>query len=334
MEATMEYRQLGESDLKVTPIALGTWAIGGWMWGGTDDDDAIDGIRRALDLGMTTVDTAPIYGFGHSEHLCGRALEGRRDDVQLLTKFGLRWDLEKGVRHFETRDNEGRLQTVYKFGGAKGVIEECERSLRRLGTDDIDLYQHHWPDASTPIEETMDACAKLLKQGKVRAVGVSNYTPEMMDEAREVVPLASNQPPYSMLKRDIEADVLPYCREHNVGVLVYGPLQSGLLTGKVTEDREFPEGDKRRRSKLFTRENRRRVLEFLEGLRPIAETHDATFAQLTLAWTAGRPGVTSALVGVRNPKQAEENAAAANVKLTDEEMSEIDARLDDLELEA
>ncbi len=329
----MEYRQLGTSDLQVTPVALGAWAIGGWLWGGTDDEAAIDGIRRAVDLGMTSIDTAAIYGFGHSERICGQAVKGRRDDVRLLTKFGLRWDLEKGVEYFDTTDNEGRPRKVYKYAGRESVMEECERSLKRLGTDYIDLYQHHWPDVSTPIEETMDACARLLKQGKVRAVGVSNYSPEQMDEAREVAPLASNQPPYSMLKRDIEADVLPCCREHNVGVLVYSPLEGGLLTGKVTEDREFAEGDKRRNDPRYSQENRRRVLEFLEDLRPIAETHDATFAQLVLAWTFHQPGVTSALVGVRNPKQAEENAAAGDVALAEEEIAEIDARLVDLELD-
>jgi len=329
----MEYRRLGESDLEVTPVALGAWAIGGWLWGGTDDKAALAGIRRAIDLGMTTIDTAAVYGFGHSERIVGRAVKGRRGEVQILTKFGLRWDLEEGTEYFDTTDAKGRPVKVCKFGGRKSVLEECDRSLERLGIGEIDLYQHHWPDPATPIAETMEACAHLLKQGKIRAVGVSNYTAEMMEEARQVVPLASDQPPYSMLKRGIEADVLPWCRAHKVGVLAYSPLQNGLLTGKVTMDREFPEDDLRHKSPYYRKENRRRVLAFLEKVRPIAEAHGATLAQTVINWTIFRPGITCALVGVRNPKQAEENAGAAGFALTDAETAEINDRLDELRLE-
>ncbi len=330
----METRRLGTSDLEVTRVALGAWAIGGWMWGGTDDETALAGIRRALDLGMTSLDTAPVYGFGHSETVVGRAIEGRRDEAQVLTKFGLRWDTDEGTFYFHSQTNDGRPVAVYKNGKRRSVIEECERSLRRLGIETIDLYQHHWPDPSTPVEETMDACATLLEQGKIRTVGVSNYTPRMMDEAREVVPLASDQPPYSMLRRDIEDDVLPYCRRRDVGVLVYSPLQGGILTGKVGPDRTFNEGDKRRRDPLYSVENRKRVNAFLESLRPVAEAHDATFAQLVLAWTVRQPGVTSALVGVRNPEQAEENARAGEVDLSDADLAFINERLTELQLDS
>ncbi len=329
----MQLRPLGSSNVHVTPVALGAWAIGGWLWGGTDDAKAVAGIQRAIDLGMTTLDTAAMYGMGHSERIVGEAVRGRRDKVQVLTKFGLRWDLAKGTEYFDTTDADGRPLKVYKYGGAESVREECDRSLRRLGVDVLDLYQHHWPDPSTPIEETMGACARLQEQGKIRAVGVSNYTPEMMDEARKIVPLASNQPPYSMLRRDIEADVVPYCREHGIGILVYSPLQQGLLTGKVTMDREFPADDLRSRNRYFQPENRRRVLEFLDAIRPIAEAHGATLAQLVINWTIHRPGITAALVGVRNPQQAEENAGAAAFTLTSEETARINARLDALELE-
>ncbi len=329
----MRTRPLGPTDVDVSVITLGAWAIGGWMWGGTDDDAALDGIRKAVDLGMTSVDTAPVYGFGHSETIVGRAIEGRRDRVQVLTKFGLRWDLEKGAKYFDSRDNRGRPVSVYKYGGAAGVIEECEMSLRRLGIDEIDLYQHHWPDPSTPVEETMGACERLLKQGKIRAVGVSNYTPTMMETARRCVPLASDQPPYSMLQRDIEDDVLPWCREHDVAVLVYSPFQGGLLTGAVPADREFDEGDKRRRDPLYAKENRRRVNRFLDSLRPVAERHEATIPQLVLAWTVAQPGVTSALAGVRNPDQAGENAGAGEIELSEEDLAEIDAKLEELERE-
>jgi aryl-alcohol dehydrogenase-like predicted oxidoreductase len=329
----MEYRQLGQSGVRVTKVALGAWAIGGWLWGGTDDEKAVAGIRRALDLGMTTLDTAPVYGFGHSETVVGRAIQGRRGEVQLLTKFGLRWDLEKGTAHFDTQDGEGRPIRIRKYAGRRSVLEECDRSLRRLGTDCIDLYQHHWPDPSTPIEETFDACARLLKAGKVRAVGVSNYSAEQMEEARKVVPLASDQPPYSMVNRDIEGDVLPWCREHGVGVLAYSPLQNGLLSGKVGLDRVFPKTDLRSRSPYFTMENRRRVLALLDALGPTAARHGATLAQLVIAWTVRQPGITAALVGVRNAKQAEENARAADLALSGEDLAAIDERLADVRLD-
>jgi len=328
----MDYRTLGQTDLQVTPVALGTWAIGGWLWGGTDDADAVAGIRRAVDLGMTTIDTAPVYGFGHSESVVGQAIRGRRDRVQVLTKFGLRWDLAKGAEYFQTEDPDGHPLKVYKYGGRDSIIDECEQSLKRLGIDAIDLYQHHWPDPSTPVEETMAACERLLKDGKIRAIGVSNYTPEMMETARQAAPLASNQPPFSMLRRDIQDDVLPWCRRHNVGVLVYSPLQGGILTGKVTLDRTFPPTDKRSHDPLYAPENRRRVLEFLEGLRPIAQAHDATLTQVVINWTIHQPGVTSALVGVRNPKQAEENAGAAAFRLTGDETRRIDRLLGELTL--
>ena len=239
----MQRRQLGTSDVQVTPVALGAWAIGGWLWGGTDDEAAVAGVQKAIDLGMTTIDTAPVYGFGHSEQVVGRAIAGRRDQVWILTKFGLRWDLPpgEGVGHYDTQDLDGHPIRVSKYAAADSVVAECEASLARLGVDCIDLYQHHWPDPAHPIEETMGACARLLEQGKIRAVGVSNYTPEMMDEARKVVPLAASQPPYSMVRRGIEADVIPYCMAGGIGILAYSPLQNGILTGKVTMDRAFPE---------------------------------------------------------------------------------------------
>jgi aryl-alcohol dehydrogenase-like predicted oxidoreductase len=329
----MEYRQLGTSDVKVTEIALGASAIGGWLWGGTDDAAALDGIRKAVDLGMTTIDTAPAYGFGHSEQIVGQAIRGRRDRVQILTKFGLRWDTDKGVDPFRSQDLDGRPVCIMKYAARESVLEECEASLRRLGVDAIDLYQHHWPDSGTPIEETMEACAALLAQGKIRAVGVSNYTPELMERARKVVPLASDQPPYSMLRRGIEQDVLPWCRRHGVGVLAYSPLQNGILTGKVTLDREFPETDLRARSPYYRPENRRRILALLERLRPIADAHGATLAQVVIQWTIHRPGITAALVGIRNPEQAADNAGAAALRLTAAETREIDTLLDDLKLD-
>ncbi|MFW6153684.1 MAG: aldo/keto reductase [Planctomycetota bacterium] len=329
----MEHRRLGETDIDVSVITFGAWAIGGWMWGGQEEKDAIEAIHAALDNGITSIDTAAIYGFGASEELVRKAVGDRRHEVRIFTKFGLRWDSDEGEVRFETRDNEGRPVTVRRNAKRDSVIDECENSLRRLGTDYIDLYQIHWPDPETPIEETMAALDKLLQAGKIRAAGVSNYSVDQLDRARKVVPIASSQPPYSMVVRDAERDMLPYCQEHNVGVVVYSPLQRGLLTGKVTADREFPEDDHRRTNPLFSVENRKRVNAFLDAIRPVAEAHDASLAQLVINWTIHRPGVTAALVGSRNARQATENAQAASFTLKPDETQFINERLDRLELE-
>jgi len=329
----MEYRQLGTSDVKVSAVTMGTWAIGGWLWGGTDDDDAVRAIHKAIDEGVTSIDTAPMYGRGHSEEVVGRAIAGRRDKVQVLTKYALRWDRDEGEFYFEYEFEPGRKSKVYRNAKPDSVIEECEQCLRRLRTDYIDLFQCHWRDHTTPVAETMEAVAKLMKAGKVRAAGVSNFTVEEMAEARKVVPLASDQPPYSMVKRDIEKDVLPWCRKNRVGVIVYSPLQLGLLTGKLTMDRQFTGDDQRARLSYFKPANRRRVIEFMDKLRPFAEAHSATLAQLVINWTIHRPGITSALVGARNPQQAEENARAAAFRLSEEETRRIDELVDGLKLE-
>jgi len=329
----MEYRPLGKSDVKVSEVILGTWAIGGWLWGGTDDEAAIAAIRKSIDVGMTSIDTAPMYGFGHSEEIVGKAIAGHREEVQLLTKYCLRWDVEEGTYYFETKLPDGTPTKVYRNAKKHSIMKEVEDSLRRLKTDYIDLYQCHWPDFSTPCEETMEAMDMLLKQGKILAAGVSNFDPEMMRRCLTVVQIASNQPPYSMLKRDIEKDVLPFCMEHDIGVIVYSPLQNGILTGKVTMDRSFPETDLRHSSPYYRPENRRRILEFLDRIKPIADAHNATLAQLVISWTINRPGVTAALVGARNPQQAKENAAAAELSLADDEIARIDELLDGLQLE-
>lgn len=329
----MEYRQLGSSDVKVSAVALGTWAIGGWMWGGTDDDNAVAAINAAIDAGMTSIDTAPMYGFGHSEEVVGKAIAGRRDQVQVLTKYGMRWDLEQGQFWFKTNMPDGKEVPIHRCAKAHSIVEECQRSLKRLGTDYIDLYQCHWRDNTTEVEETMKAMEKLLADGKILAAGVSNFTVEEIQACCKVVPLASNQPPYSMLRREIEADMLPHCRDNNIAILAYGPLHQGLLTGKVTMDRTFPDDDQRAKSRYFSGENRRAVLDFLEQIRPMAEAHGASLAQLVVNWTIHRPGITVALVGARNPAQAVENAAAADLQLTDEQIRQIDDRLGGLKLD-
>lgn len=332
----MEYRTLGQSDIKVTPVIFGAWAIGEWMWGPQDHDDAVAAVRTALEAGSNAIDTAAVYGFGRSEELVAEALEGRnREDVVLLTKFGLRWDHgEKGaIRFFETKDMDGNTISIYKYAHPDSVIEECERSLKRLKTDYIDVYQIHWPDNTTPVEDTFGAVRTLIEQGKVRAAGVSNYTPELMARANAITPLATSQPPYSMVLRDAEEDVIPWCRANNVGVIVYSPLQRGLLTGKIKPGHVFAEGDHRADNVFFKPENVQTVNEFLNAIRPIADAHDATLAQLAIAWTIRRPGITAALVGARNTKQASENAAAMQLALTNDELAQIDRRLADVTMQ-
>ena len=320
----MEVRRLGESKVKVSAVTFGAWAIGGFMWGGNDEKDSIAAIRAALDHGIDTIDTAPVYGMGASETIVGKAIEGRRDDVRILTKFGLSWDTGSRTQFFETVDPEGTPHKIYRDASPQRIREECDASLRRLRTDYIDLYQIHWADPDTPIEATFEVVARMIEQGKILAAGVCNYTPEQIEAARKVVPLASCQPPYSMINRGIESDVLPYCRERGIGVVAYSPMQRGLLTGKIDENKEFPASDTRAIDKFFSRENRRRVREgLLDRLRPIADAKGCTLAQLVIAWTIAQPGITAALVGARNARQAEENAGAANVKLSAEELAEI-----------
>ena len=331
----MEYQQLGDSGLTVSRITFGSWAAGGWMWGGTEQNDAVGAIRRSYELGVTSIDTAPIYGQGLSEEIVGEAIKGLpRDKVQLLTKFGMRWDLPtpQGDFGFKTKDNNGQDLDVYKYAAPASIIKECEDSLRRLGTDYIDLYQIHWPDVTTPIHDTMEAVQRLIEQGKVRAAGVSNYSVAQMQEAEQTIKLASNQVPYSMVRRDIEADVVPYCQQHNQAILAYSPLQLGLLTGKIKPGQQFGEGDLRNTHRLFTPENVTRVNAFLDKLRPLAEAKNASLGQLVIRWTLAQPGITVALVGARNAEQAEQNARAIEVQLSAEDVAFIDRELAALQL--
>lgn len=329
----MEYRKIGDSDLKVSVITFGAWAAGGWMWGGTERSEAVKAIKAAYDLGVTSIDTAPIYGQGTSEEITGEAIKDiPRDKVQILTKYGMRWDETKGALAFKSKNNNGEDIDIYKYAGKESVIKECEDSLKRLGTDYIDLYQIHWPDVTTPIEETMEAVAKLIEQGKVRYAGVCNYNVEQMQEAAKYINLVSSQVPYSMVKRDIEKDVVPYCLENNTSILAYSPLERGLLTGKMQPGYRFTEGDHRANLYFFKDENLKRTNAFLEKIKPLAEEKKATLGQLVIRWTIEQPGITIALVGARNEKQAVQNAAAINIQLTKEEISFITAELDKLEL--
>lgn len=330
----MEYRKLGHSDLNVSVVTFGAWAAGGWMWGGTERRDAVKAIQAGFDLGVTSIDTAPAYGQGLSEEIVGEAIKAvPRDKVQILTKYGLSWQGTKGQFFFHSQDNSGKPLDIYRYSGKEGIIRECETSLRLLGTDYIDLYQIHWADPTTPVQETMEAVAQLIKEGKVRYAGVCNYDLELMKEAAKYIDLVSDQMPYSMLRRDIEKELIPYLMENNQSVLAYSPLQRGLLAGKINPGHTFAEGDTRVGQNYYTDQNIRLTNAFLEKIKPLADAKNATLSQLVIRWTIEQPGITIALVGARNADQAVENAKAALIKLSGEEISFINSELEKLKLE-
>jgi aryl-alcohol dehydrogenase-like predicted oxidoreductase len=329
----MEYRKIGTSDLQLSVICFGAWAAGGWMWGGTERKDAVAAIRAAYDMGVTSIDTAPIYGQGTSEEIVGEAIKDiPRDKVQILTKYGMRWNMDKGNLAFKSKNNQGQDIDVYKYAGKESIIEECETSLRLLKTDYIDLYQIHWPDLSTPIQESMEAVAMLIRQGKVREAGVCNYNVEQMQEAQKYVNLVSNQVPYSMVKRGIEAESVPYCLDNNISILAYSPLERGLLTGKMKPGHQFSEGDHRAGLYYFKDENLQRTNQFLDSISPLAASKNVTLGQLVIRWTVERPGITIALVGARDSRQATENARAMDIQLSKDEINFITGQLEMLEL--
>lgn len=330
---TMEYRNIGNTDLKLSAITFGSWAAGSWMWGKTDRNDAISAIRAAYDLGVTSIDTAPVYGQGDAENIVGEAIAGLpRDKVQILTKFGLRWDAPegKGKFFFASKDNHGKPIDIVRYAGRDSIMAECEASLKRLKTDYIDLYQIHWPDKTTPMHETFEAVARLIEQGKVRYAGVSNYSAEQMAEAEKILPVVSNQIPFSMINRGIETETVPYCIKHQKAILAYSPLERGVLTGKIRPGHVFAEGDHRAEYRFYTDENLLKINAFLDKLRPLAESKNATLAQLVLRWTIERPGITVALVGARNAAQSTANAHAMDIRLTPEETAFIDNNLPEI----
>lgn len=330
----MEYRKIGNSDLEVSVVTFGAWAAGGWMWGGTDRLDAVKAIRESCDLGVTSIDTAPVYGQGTSEKIVGEAIKGMaRDKVQILTKYGLRWDTTEGQFFFSSFDNSGKPINLHRYSGKESIIHECEESLQRLGTDYIDLYQIHWSDPTTPIQETMEAVARLIEEGKVRYAGVCNYNVEQMAEARKYANLVSNQVPYSMVKRDVEKDVVPFVLENGMSILAYSPLERGLLTGKMNPGYKFGEGDHRAGVPYFRDENITRTNSFLEKIKPLADEKNISLGQLVIRWTVEQPGITIALVGARNAQQAVQNAKAVDIKLSADEVGFITTELNKLKLE-
>lgn len=312
----MDKRTFGNTDIQVTPVGLGTWAIGGWMWGGTDEAQSIDTIHRAIDKGIGLVDTAPVYGFGRSEEIVGKALsDGRRDQVALATKVALTWN----------DDHE----KVWRDASASRIEREVEDSLKRLQTDRIDIYQVHWPDPKTPMEETARALEKLYRAGKIRAIGVSNFTPSQMDELQKSVPLHSLQPPYNLFEREIEQDILPYCRENGIGTITYGGLCRGFLTGKMREDTQFTGDDLRKNDPKFQGDRYRQYLNAVAELDAFArERYQKSVLVLALRWLVDQPGVTTALWGARRPEQLDPVDEIDGWSLDKNAMAEIDGILD------
>jgi len=299
----MALRSLGTSDIKISPIIMGTWQAGKEMWVGIDDNESIGAIRAAFDAGITTFDTAEVYGNGHSEKIVSRALHDVREKVIIATKVF--------SNHLEYDQ----------------VIAACHKSLKNLETDYIDLYQIHWPPGSfgskkISLEEPMRALNDLKTQGKIRAIGVSNFSRSQIEEARQYGNIVSLQPPYSLFWRKTEKDARPYCLENNITLLAYSPMAQGLLTGKFGPDHRFAKGDHRSGNVLFQPENYRRVQQALDRLRPIAESNDISLGQLALNWVISQPG-TCAIAGARSAKQAIQNAGTADIKLSDEDLARI-----------
>ena len=311
----MKTKQLGNSNLKLTRIGFGAWAIGGgdweFAWGPQDDDESVAAIRRAVELGINWIDTAAIYGLGHSEEIVARALEGVSQRPYVFTKCGILWD--------ENRKNRRTL---------KNIRQECEASLRRLKVDVIDLYQIHWP-VPDEFEEGWSVMAELQREGKARWIGASNFDVAQMEKAMKIAPITSLQPPYSMLNRSVEPEILPFCEQHGIGVINYSPMQSGLLTGAMTKERiaAFPKDDFRRNRKEFQEPQLSKNLELAALLGEIGKRHSVSAGVVAIAWTLRNSAVTAAIVGGRSAEQVDGVYPAMNFQLSDDEAKEIEARL-------
>jgi len=313
-------RNIGHSGIAASAVGLGTWAIGGWMWGGTDEAASIQAIEASIDAGISLIDTAPAYGLGRSEELVGQAIRGKRDKVVIATKCGLNWHHGKGNHFFDEAD-----KPVHRYLGADGIACEVEQSLKRLGTDHIDLYITHWQDPTTPIAETMEALERLKQAGKIRAIGASNVSADDLAAYVAAGQLDAIQERYSMLDREIEGTLLPIAKAAGVSTLSYSSLALGLLTGTVAADRQFEGDDQRAGNPRFSSENRQHVAGFANALRALADRHGASIAQLVIAWTLRQPGITFALCGARDPRQARDNARAGTLALDAGDMAVIDA---------
>lgn len=308
--ANIEYATLGTSGIEVSKVCLGTWAIGGWMWGGTDEKESIETIRTVIDRGIRFVDTAPVYGLGRSEEIVGKALKGYipRDQVVIATKVGLEWSDSGKVLRNSTRQR---------------LLKEVDDSLRRLQVDYIDLYQVHWPDPLVPFEETAQVMNELLEAGKIRAIGVSNYSPEQMDAFRKGAPLHSIQPPYNLFEREIEEDILPYAQQHKMAVLAYGSICRGLLSGKISADRSFDGDDLRQHDPKFQEPHFSQYLEAVSRLDALAESrHDRRVLELAVRWVLDQGAI--ALWGIRRPDQIDPLDQVFGWSLSDQDKQDID----------
>ncbi|MFZ5518669.1 MAG: aldo/keto reductase [Candidatus Zhuqueibacterota bacterium] len=313
----METRKLGSNGPALTTIGLGAWAIGGpwaWGWGKQDDAQSIAAIRASIERGINWIDTAAVYGLGHSEEIVARALEGMQQKVFIATKCGLAWDDRKRVRNDLT---------------PQSIRRELEASLKRLKREQIDLYQFHWPDPKTPVEKSWEEMIKFKQEGKVRYLGVSNFDVALMEKCQSLHPIDSLQPPYSLLARGIEKDILPFCETNGIGVIAYSPMFSGLLSGKFDASR-LQAGDWRPKIEDFREPKLTRNLEFVEALRPIAAKYQKTVGQLAVAWVLHHPAVTAAIVGARNADQAEENIGGAGFTIAEDDREKIRLLLDEL----
>jgi aryl-alcohol dehydrogenase-like predicted oxidoreductase len=314
----MQIRKLGRTDLRLTAIGLGTWAIGGagwkYSWGPQDDRDSISTIRGAVENGINWIDTAPIYGLGHSEEVVGKAIKELEDKPIVATKCGRIWDKEGNPSGFLKKES---------------IRFEVEASLKRLQIDVIDLYQIHWPDPDEDIEEAWSTITDLIKEGKVRYAGVSNFSKDQLRRIQPIHPVASLQPPYSMLERGVEEELLDYCSTNNIGVIVYSPMQKGLLTGKFTRERvqNLAEDDHRREDRHFQEPELGANITLVEGLHSIARKSGRTVAQLAIAWVLRRSEVTAAIVGARHPSQIKETVAAGEWELSNGDIAAIDKLL-------
>jgi aryl-alcohol dehydrogenase-like predicted oxidoreductase len=326
-------RKLGAHGPEISTVVYGAWQAGGWFWGESDDQEQIRAMHAAFDAGVNAIDTAPVYGMGHSEEVVGKAVAGR-PDVVVLTKCGLRWNTpvagggptppsEEGAFFFDTTTPDGRKWTIRRHAAKASILAECEASLKRLRREAIDVYQLHWPEPGRAPEEIMEAMNELLRAGKIRAIGVSNCDPAWMTAAKAVAPLTSDQPKWSWLSRREDATIA-WCAENGVGTVVYSPLEMGLLSGKIGRDYTFAPGDERPRSNpWFKPANLDRVHAALAPLRPIAQDKGCSLAQLMLAATIAQPGITAVLVGARNAAQSADNARAMSVSLSEAELAEI-----------
>ena len=311
----MKFRVLGQSDLNLSRIGIGAWAMGGkweWGWGAQDDQDSITTIRHALESGINWIDTAPVYGLGHSEEVVGKALKGLSKLPYVFTKCGFRWD-----------ENQEITPTLK----AQSIREEVESSLKRLDIERIDLYQIHWPNPEEEIEEAWEAMAALQKEGKLRYLGVSNHSIEQMEKLARIAPITSLQPPYSLVNRQNESEVMPYCLEHNIGVINYSPMGSGILTGKMTRERiqSLEEGDWRKKAEDFVEPKLTRNLEIVEKLSAVAAKHQCSVAEVAIAWTLHNPALTAAIVGMRNPVQVDGVIGGASLELSAEDIQLIES---------